>query len=121
MQIVLSLVKAFLVGGFISMIGQILLNRTTLVPAKILVGFVVCGVFLGALGIYKPLVKFAGSGASVPLTGFGFLLSEGVKESVLKEGLIGVFKGGFTACAVGVSFAVFMGILVALAFNPKKK
>ena len=121
MQIILSIVKAFIVGGLISMIGQILLNKTSLVPAKILVGFVVVGVLLGGIGLYKPLLKFAGAGASVPLTGFGYLLSEGVKESVLKEGLIGIFKGGFTACAVGVSFAIFMGILVALTFNPKKK
>ncbi len=121
MQVFYCLMKAFLVGGLICLIGQVILNKTELPPAKILVGFVVAGSILGAVGVYKPLLKFAGAGASVPLTGFGYLLSEGVREAVRKEGFIGIFKGGFTACAVGVSVAIFMGVLVAIIFNPKRK
>ena len=121
MEAVFSVVKAFFVGGLICLIGQIILNKTELPPAKILVGFVVVGAILGSVGIYKPILEFAGAGASVPLTGFGYLLSEGVKEAIQKEGFIGIFKGGFTACAVGVSVAIFMGVLVALIFNPKRR
>ena len=120
MDIFLSLVKAFIVGGTICLIGQIILNRTSLPPAKILVGFVVVGVVLGAVGIYDHILKFAGAGASVPLTGFGYLLSCGVKEAVEKKGLLGIFTGGFSACSVGVSFAIFMGIVLAFIFKNKK-
>lgn len=119
--IFLKILKAFCVGGFICLVGQLLLNRTSLSPAKILVGFVVCGVILGALGLYGPLVKFAGAGASVPLTGFGFLLQKGVFDAIKSRGPIGILTGALTAGSAGVSFAVFMGFVVALLFKPKKK
>ena len=121
MEIVISLLKAFCVGGLICVVGQFLLDYTKLTPARILVGFVVAGVFLGAIGIYKPIVDFAGSGATVPLTGFGYLLSEGVKEAIKEEGIVGILQGGLTAGSAGISAAVFLGILVALIFKPKKK
>lgn len=121
METFFCLIKAFFVGGLICLFSQVVLNKTNLPPAKILVGLVVLGAILGAAGIYKPILKFAGAGASVPLTGFGYLLSDGVKEAVKKFGFLGILKGGFTACSVGVSFALFMGFLVALFFKPKKK
>ena len=117
----MAILKAFVVGGLICFVGQVLLNKTSLPPAKILVGFVVTGVFLGAIGIYEPIIKFAGCGASVPLTGFGYLLTKGVKEAVSKEGMIGILKGGLSSCSIGVSAAIFMGLLVAIFFNSKKK
>ena len=103
------------------MVGQALLNRTSLPPAKILVGFVVSGVVLVAAGVYAPLVEFAGAGATVPLTGFGFLLQKGVFDAIKNEGPIGILTGALTSGAAGISFAVIMGFLVALIFNPKKK
>lgn len=121
MDIAISLLKAFCVGGLICVIGQVLLDYTKLTPARILVGFVVAGVFLGSIGIYKPIVDFAGSGATVPLTGFGYLLSEGVKEAIKEDGIVGILKGGLTAGSAGISAAVLLGILVALIFKPKKK
>lgn len=121
LDVVLKLLKAFLVGGFICLIGQALLNRTSLPPAKILVGFVVLGVILGSLGLYEPIVKFAGAGASVPLTGFGFLLQKGVFDAIYKNGPIGILTGALTAGAAGISFAVLSGFCVALIFKPKKK
>ena len=117
----MAILKAFVVGGLICFIGQVLLNKTSLPPAKILVGFVVTGVFLGAIGIYEPIIKFAGCGASVPLTGFGYLLTKGVKEAVSKEGMIGILKGGLSSCSIGVSAAIFMGLFVAIFFNSKRK
>lgn len=120
-NILLKLLKAFCVGGLICLIGQALLNRTSLPPAKILVGFVVAGVVLGCAGIYEPLVKFAGAGASVPLTGFGFLLQKGVFDAIKTSGPIGILTGALTSGAAGISFAVLMGFVVALIFNPKKK
>lgn len=121
MEFLVSLIKAFVVGGLICLIGQIILNKTSFPPAKILVGFVVAGVILGAVGVYRPLLKFCGAGAAVPLTGFGNLLSEGVKEAVKKEGFLGIFKGGFSACAVGISVTIVFGLIVALIFKPKRK
>ena len=121
MEIAISLVKAFCVGGLICVVGQILLDYTKLTPARILVGFVVLGVFLGTIGIYKPIVEFAGAGATVPLTGFGYLLSEGVSQAVKTQGLVGILKGGLSAGAAGISAAILFGILVALIFKPKKK
>ena len=108
-------------GGLFCGFGQLLLNRTSLPPAKILVGFVISGVILGAIGVYGALVEFAGSGASVPITGFGFLLQKGVFDDVRQYGLIGVFTGALKAGAAGISFAILMGFLVALIFRPKKK
>ena len=114
-------IKAFLLGGAFCLIGQILIDKTKLTPARILVSYVVIGVFLGAIGIYKPLADFAGAGASVPLTGFGYALSKGVKEAVQQEGFLGIFTGGLKACAGGIAAAVFAGLLVSLIFKPKDK
>lgn len=114
-------VKAFVVGGIFCLIGQILMDKTKLTPARILVSYVVIGVFLGAIGLYKPLVDFAGCGATVPLTGFGYLLSKGVKEAVAQEGFMGIFTGGLKASAGGIAAAVLMGLLASLIFKPKDK
>ena len=114
-------IKAFAVGGILCVIGQILIDKTKLTPARILVSYVVIGVVLGALGVYKPLVEFAGAGASVPLTGFGYALSRGVKEAVQQEGFLGIFTGGLKACAGGITIAVFFGLLTSLIFKPKDK
>ena len=111
--------KAFLVGGTICVIGQLLISLTRLTPARILVLFVVSGVILGALGLYQPLVEFAGAGATVPLTGFGNLLAKGVKKAVEEKGLLGAFTGGLTSAAGGITAAVFFGFLVALLFKSK--
>lgn len=113
--------KAFLVGGLFCALGQILIDKTKLTPARILVIYVIAGVVLGAVGLYEPIVQFAGSGATVPLTGFGYLLAKGVRESVAQDGLLGVLEGGVTAAAVGISASVFFGYLVALIFKPGDK
>jgi len=113
--------KAFLVGGLICSIGQILIDKTRLTPARILVAFVVLGVALQFFGIYEPLVEFAGAGATVPLTGFGYTLCKGVEKAVAENGLIGIFTGGLTAAAAGVCAACIFGILAALVFKPKQK
>ena len=114
-------IKAFAVGGILCVIGQILIDKTKLTPARILVSYVVIGVILGAVGLYKPLVEFAGAGASVPLTGFGYALSRGVKEAVQQDGFLGIFTGGLKACAGGITIAVFFGLLTSLIFKPKDK
>lgn len=114
-------IKAFLVGGLLCLIGQILIDKTKLTPARILVSFVVIGVILGGLGIYQHLVDFAGAGASVPLTGFGNTLAKGVREAVDESGFIGIFTGGLKAAAGGIAAAVFFGALVGLIFKPKDK
>jgi len=113
--------KAFAVGGALCAVGQLLIDLTKLTPARILVAYVVSGVFLGALGLYAPLVKWAGAGASVPLTGFGYLLSKGVKQAVAAHGLLGVFTGGFTAASAGICAAVVFAFLAALLFRSKSK
>ena len=113
--------KAFLVGGLLCLIGQILIDKTKLTPARILVSYVVAGVILGALGIYKYIVEFGGAGATVPLTGFGYTLVKGVKEAVLQDGWLGVLTGGLTATAGGISAAVLFGFLAALLFKPGDK
>ena len=113
--------KAFLVGGLLCLIGQILIDKTKLTPARILVGYVVAGVGLGAVGVYKPLVEFAGAGASVPLTGFGYNLAKGVKEAVTENGFLGIFTGGLKATAGGITVAVTAGLLASLIFKPKDK
>lgn len=112
---------AFLVGGVLCAIGQVLIDYTKLTPARILVSYVVAGVILGGIGVYEPLVKLAGGGATVPLTGFGYLLAKGVKEAVAEKGLIGILTGGFTAASAGIAAAIFFGFLVALIFKPKDK
>ena len=113
--------KAFIVGGLLCAIGQILIDKTKLTPARILVSYVVIGVFLGAVGLYKPLVEFAGAGATVPLTGFGYLLSKGVKEAVDQQGFLGVLTGGLKSCAGGITAAIICGLLVGLIFKDKDK
>ena len=111
--------KAFLVGGTLCGIGQVLIDYTKLTPARILVAYVVAGVILGGLGWYQPLIDFAGAGATVPLTGFGSLLAKGVREAVDKDGLMGVLSGGLTASAPGITAAVVFGLFAALIFKPK--
>lgn len=114
-------IKAFLVGGLLCLAGQILIDRTRLSPARILVGYVVSGVILGGLGVYKPLAEFAGAGATVPLTGFGYLLSKGVKEAVDADGFLGIFSGGLKAAACGITAAILAGLVVSLIFRAKDK
>ena len=109
--------KAFLCGGILCVIGQLLVDRTKLTPARILVCYVVAGVVLGGLGVYQYLIDWAGAGATVPLTGFGSLLAKGVKKAVTQKGLIGAFTGGVTAAAGGITAAVFLGFFVALLFK----
>lgn len=106
--------NAFLIGGLFCVIAQILIDKTKLTPARILVTHVVAGVILTALGIYEPLVNFAGAGATVPLTGFGYSLAKGIEESVAKDGWLGAFSGGLTACAAGIAAAIFFGFAAAL-------
>jgi len=113
--------KAFLVGGILCLIGQILIDKTKLTPARILVSYVVAGVILGALGIYQPLIDFAGAGATVPLTGFGSNLAKGVKEAVQSDGFLGIFTGGFKAAAGGIAAAIFAGLLASVIFKAKDK
>ncbi|MCL2694114.1 MAG: stage V sporulation protein AE [Oscillospiraceae bacterium] len=108
---------AFLVGGALCLIGQLLIDLTKICPARILVSYVVVGVFLGGMGLYKPLVDFAGAGATVPLTGFGYLLAEGVERAVGEKGLLGVFTGGFTAAAAGIASVVVFALIVAVLFK----
>lgn len=121
MSELLIYVKAFVVGGLICVIGQILLQTTKLTSARILVLFVVAGVILTGLGVYKPLVDFAGAGATVPLTGFGYSLAMGAIEAVNKYGLLGALAGGVTRTAAGISAAVLFGLLNALIFKPHAK
>jgi len=113
--------KAFVVGGSLCFIGQILIDKTKLTPARILVSYVVIGVFLGAVGIYKPLAEFAGAGASVPLTGFGNTLAKGIREAVSEDGFLGIFTGGLKATAGGITIAVFSGLVASFLFKAKDK
>lgn len=117
----LMYLKTFLIGGALCAIAQILIDKTKLTPARILTSYVVTGVILGALGLYRPLADWAGAGATVPLTGFGNVLAEGVKKAVAKDGFLGVFTGGLTAAAAGICAAIFFGIIVALLCKPKAK
>lgn len=117
----LDCLKAFLVGGLICVVGQLLIDFTKLTPARILVAFVVAGVVLGAVGVYEPLVAFAGAGALVPLTGFGYLLATGVQEAVAKSGILGALTGGWTAAAAGVTAAIVFGFIIALLCKPSEK
>lgn len=114
-------IKAFLVGGALCLIAQILIDKTKMTPARILVTYVVAGVFLGAIGLYKPFAEWAGAGAAVPLLGFGNLLAEGVKEAVKEKGFLGIFMGGLKATAGGITVAIFAGLLVSLLFKAKDK
>ena len=121
LDLFLKCLYAFLVGGFICFIGQVLIDCTKLTPARILVAYVVAGVILTAIGVYEPLVKFAGAGATVPLTGFGYSLATGVKEAVAEYGLIGALCGGLTATAAGITASVFFGYIMSLIFKPGDK
>ena len=121
MEILLSCLRAFLVGGLFCVIAQILIDKTSLTPARILVCYVVVGVILGALGLYRPLVEFAGAGATTPLTGFGYLISEGVRKAVDSQGLIGALSGPLTAASAGIGAALVFGLLVCLIFRGKPK
>lgn len=113
--------KAFLFGGLLCLIGQILIDRTKLTPARILVAYVVAGVILGAIGVYEPFAEFAGAGATVPLTGFGYTLSKGVKSAVMQDGFLGIFTGGLKATAGGITAAIFAGLLASFLFKAKDK
>ncbi len=117
----LTLLKAFLSGGTLCLVGQLLIDKTKLTPARILTAYVVAGVILGALGVYEPFADWAGAGATVPLTGFGNLLAKGVREAVAEKGLLGAFTGGFTASAGGIGAALFFSLLAALIFKSKEK
>ena len=121
MELFLSCAKAFVIGGILCAIGQILIDYTKLTPARILVSYVVAGVILGAVGLYAPIAEWGGAGATVPLTGFGYNLAKGVKEAVDQEGLIGVLKGGFTASSAGIAAAITAAIVTALVTNPQDK
>ena len=113
--------KAFAVGGLLCVIGQILIDKTKLTPARILVSYVVIGVILGGIGVYQELVDFAATGATVPLTGFGHSLAKGVREAVDTDGFLGIFTGGLKATAGGITAAITAGLLASLIFNPKDK
>lgn len=116
-----ELLKAFIIGGLICAVGQLLIDFTNLTPARILTGFVVTGVVLSAVGIYKPLADFAGAGATVPLTGFGHLLAQGIKKAISSDGLLGIFTGGLTAASGGVTAALLFGLAASLLFKQKDK
>ncbi len=121
MEIILSFIKAFVVGGFFCVIGQLLIDHSKLTPARILTSYVVAGVLLGALGLYQPLADWAGAGATVPLTGFGNLLAKGVRQAIQEEGALGILSGGFRAASTGLGAAVFFGLIVALIAKPRDK
>lgn len=113
--------NAFLCGGILCAVGQILIDKTQLSPARILTGYVVTGVLLGAVGIYRPIADWGGAGATVPLTGFGYALAKGVKEAVIRDGWLGVFMGGLTATSGGIAAAVVFGVIMALIFKAGDK
>ena len=121
MELILPYLKCFVVGGALCAVGQILIDKTSLTPARILTIYVVLGVVLGALGVYQPLVDWAGAGASIPLTGFGNTLAKGVREAVTERGWLGVFTGGFTSAAAGICAALLFGYLAALLFRAREK
>jgi len=121
MEYLLPYLKCFLVGGLLCAVGQVLIDKTALTPARILTCYVVAGVALGALGVYEPLADFAGAGASIPPTGFGNTLAKGMRRAVAERGALGIFTGGFTAAAAGVCAALVFGFLAALLFRSKDK
>lgn len=121
MEIFLGLMKAFLVGGLICVVGQILIDTTKLTPGRILVIFVIAGVILTGVGLYEPVVKWAGAGATVPLLGFGYAMAEGVKKAIAEDGLLGVLTGALTASAAGVTAAVLSGLVASFLSKPKEK
>ncbi len=113
--------NAFLVGGLICVIGQVLIDKTKLTPARILTGLVVCGVILSAVGVYEPLAEFAGAGATVPLSGFGHLMAQGVKEAVDKEGALGILKGALTSASAGITAAIVFSLIASIFSSSKEK
>jgi stage V sporulation protein AE len=117
----MNYLMSFLIGGLFCLVGQILIERTRLTPARILVGYVVTGVALSAVGVYKPLLEVAHSGASVPLTGFGHLLAEGVRTAIREKGFLGILTGGLTATAAGITAAIVFSLIASLIFKPKMK
>ena len=117
----MDFLKAFFVGGLLCMVGQVLIDKTKLTPARILVSYVVLGVLLTGIGLYKPIVEFAGAGATVPLTGFGYSLANGVKDAVQTDGFLGIVSGGLKATAGGITVAVAMGLLVSIIFKANDK
>ena len=114
-------IYAFIIGGLFCIVGQILIDKTKLTPARILASYVVIGVIIGGCGLYEPLIDFAGAGATVPLTGFGYTLSKGVREAIAESGFIGVLTGGLKATAGGITAAIIVGLLVSLLFRAKDK
>lgn len=121
MEMLWEYVRAFICGGVLCLIGQLLIDKTPLTPAKILVTYVVSGVILGGLGLYGYVVEWGGAGATVPLTGFGYLLAKGVQKAIAEQGAIGILTGGITAAAAGIAAAIFFGYLVAVIFKSKSK
>lgn len=121
MDIIIDLLKAFAVGGVICLIGQILIDITKLTPGRILVAFVVAGVILTAVGLYEPLVEWAGAGATVPLTGFGYTMAKGVESAIAEQGIRGILTGGFTASSAGVTAAILCGLIASFLAKPKEK
>lgn len=121
MELLISCLKSFAVGGLLCVVGQLLIDRTRLTPARILTAYVVAGVVLGAVGVYQPLADWAGAGACVPLTGFGNTLARGVREAVTEKGVLGAFTGGLSSSAAGIAAAMFFGFLAALLFKPRDK
>lgn len=117
----IDILKAFLVGGTICAIGQLFIDYTKLTPARILTGYVVAGVIISAFGLYQPLVDFAGGGATVPLTGFGHLLAEGVRKSISEKGFLGIFTGGLTSASGGITAAILFGLIASLIFKQRDK
>ena len=121
MNIIIDLLKAFAVGGVICLVGQILIDITKLTPGRILVAFVVAGVILTAVGLYEPLVEWAGAGATVPLTGFGYTMAKGVERAIAEQGIRGILTGGFTASSAGVTAAILCGLVASFLAKPKEK
>ena len=121
MMLIWPYIKAFLVGGAFCLLGQLIIDRTKLSPARILTSYVVAGVILGGLGLYQPLADWAGAGATVPLTGFGNLLAKGVKQAIAEDGMLGILSGGIRAASAGLGAAVFFGLLVSLIAKPRDK
>ena len=121
MEIAYRLLSAFLVGGFLCLIGQVLIDRTKLTPARIMVGFVVSGVILTALGIYEKIVEIGGAGATVPISGFGYSIAKGTQKAIEKNGFMGIFTGGLTATAAGIALVLFLGVIAAIITKPTKR
>ena len=121
MELITNLIKAFLVGGAFCLAGQLIIDRTKLTPARILTGYVVMGIILTAIGVYEPVVEYAGAGATVPLLGFGYSMAKGVEKAVAADGLLGAFTGGLSSTAGGIAAAVFFSLIAAFIFKPKTK